>query len=238
MKSKFRFVYQQLADEIRTSRYEPGSLLPSEHELTDRFQVSRETIRKALKLLSEHGYIQKVQGKGSVVLDFARLEFPFSGVMSFQELNEKLALSALTDVIRFEQQPASSTAATRLDLTEGDPVWAVERVRTIEGERVILDQELFSVAVIPKLTREICEKSIYAYIEGTLGLTISFAKKEIVVEEATPTDQAHLDLHGATHVVVVRSYTYLDDATLFQYTASRHRPDKFRFVDFARRVLQ
>jgi GntR family transcriptional regulator, trehalose operon transcriptional repressor len=37
-------------------------------------------------------------------------------------------------------------------------------------------------------------------------------------------------------VVVIRSQVYLDDANLFQFTESRHRPDKFRFVDFARRV--
>lgn len=30
-------------------------------------------------------------------------------------------------------------------------------------------------------------------------------------------------------------YSYLDDTTLFQYTESRHRPDKFKFVNFARR---
>lgn len=36
-------------------------------------------------------------------------------------------------------------------------------------------------------------------------------------------------------VVVVRSYTYLDDNRLFQYTISKHRPDKFVFIDFARR---
>lgn len=35
--------------------------------------------------------------------------------------------------------------------------------------------------------------------------------------------------------VCVKSYVYLEDATLFQYTISKHRPDKFRFVDFARR---
>ena len=36
-------------------------------------------------------------------------------------------------------------------------------------------------------------------------------------------------------VVVVKSYTYLEDRSLFQYTESRHRTDKFKFVDFARR---
>jgi GntR family transcriptional regulator, trehalose operon transcriptional repressor len=34
---------------------------------------------------------------------------------------------------------------------------------------------------------------------------------------------------------VIKNYVYLEDASLFQFTESRHRPDKFRFVDFARR---
>ncbi|GAY77341.1 trehalose operon transcriptional repressor [Sporolactobacillus inulinus] len=42
-------------------------------------------------------------------------------------------------------------------------------------------------------------------------------------------------MHEGTHVVVVRSLVYLENAQLFQYTESRHRADKFRFVDFARR---
>lgn len=44
-----------------------------------------------------------------------------------------------------------------------------------------------------------------------------------------------MDLQNYTHVVVVRNYVYLEDTTLFQYTESRHRLDKFQFVDFARR---
>ncbi len=60
-------------------------------------------------------------------------------------------------------------------------------------------------------------------------------KKEITVEKATNEDKEYLDLEGFNMVAVVKSYTYLDDTSLFQYTESRHRPDKFRFVDFARR---
>lgn len=44
-----------------------------------------------------------------------------------------------------------------------------------------------------------------------------------------------LDLQDDKHIVVVKNYVYLDNANLFQYTESRHRLDKFRFVDFARR---
>lgn len=82
---------------------------------------------------------------------------------------------------------------------------------------------------------QVCEDSIYEYLETKLYLPISFAKKEISVDEATDEDRRYLDLHGDDRVVVVKNYVYLSNAALFQYTESRHRLDKFRFVDFARR---
>ena len=64
---------------------------------------------------------------------------------------------------------------------------------------------------------------------------IAYAKKEITVQNASEEDKKYLDMKGFDMIVVVKSYTYLDDTSLFQYTESRHRPDKFVFVDFARR---
>ena len=49
--------------------------LNSEFDLQNKYQASRDTIRKAL-LLSQNGYIQKSQGKGSIVLDINRFNFP------------------------------------------------------------------------------------------------------------------------------------------------------------------
>ena len=77
--------------------------------------------------------------------------------------------------------------------------------------------------------------SLYEYLENTLGLKIAYANKEITVQMATEEDRKLLDLKNFDMVAVVRSYTYLDDTSLFQYTESRHRADKFIFVDFARR---
>ncbi|MNR28730.1 Trehalose operon transcriptional repressor [compost metagenome] len=56
------------------------------------------------------------------------------------------------------------------------------------------------------------------------------------MEEAAEDDRRLMDLKGLSHVVVVRNFVYLEDTTLFQYTESRHRLDKFQFVDFARRI--
>ncbi len=86
------------------------------------------------------------------------------------------------------------------------------------------------------MTKETCENSIYEYLENELNLKISYARKEIIVEEPTDEDRELLDLEGHSNIVIIKSMVYLDDTTLFQYTESRHRPDKFQFVDFARRT--
>lgn len=85
------------------------------------------------------------------------------------------------------------------------------------------------------LAEEICQDSLYEYLENILGLKIAYANKEITVQMATEEDQKLLDLKNFDRVAVVRSYTYLDDTSLFQYTESRHHPDKFIFVDVTRR---
>ncbi len=56
------------------------------------------------------------------------------------------------------------------------------------------------------------------------------------MSEITGEDHRYLNMDDFNMIVSVESRTYLDDATIFQYTSSRHRPDKFRFHDFARRI--
>ncbi|UCZ54089.1 trehalose operon repressor [Bacillus shivajii] len=236
MKNKYIQIYREIADDIREGKYAPQSKLPSEHEFMDIFNTSRETIRKALTLLAENGFIQKVQGKGSIVLDARKFDFPISGLVSFKELAERLGDNHQTHIENLETIFPDENLQQHLQVGPQEQVWEVHRVREIDGERIILDKDYLNKQYIESLTKEICESSIYAYIEKELGYTISFAKKEIVVEEPTEGDRSLLDLDGFANIVVVKNYVYFDDATLFQYTESRHRPDKFRFVDFARRT--
>lgn len=119
-------------------------------------------------------------------------------------------------------------------MQEGD-VYHIERIRNIDGEKIILDIDYINASVIPDLTQEIVQDSIYEYIENHLGLKVSFARKEITVVSASEKEKEILDMQDFDLLVCVKSYTYLEDARLFQYTESKRRPDKFRFVEFARR---
>jgi len=236
MTNKYLTIYNSIVEQIKSGEIPPQTLLPSENELKDQFDTSRETIRKALNLLSQNGYIQKVRGKGSIVIDISKFDFPVSGLVSFKELASKMGSKPKTIVNELSLIKPDGFIRQQLQLGSKDLVWKVVRTREMSGEKIILDKDFLSNKYVPSLTEEICADSIYQYLENELNLTISFAKKEIVVGEPTTEDRTLLDLEGFHNVVVIKNYVYLDDATLFQYTESRHRPDKFRFVDFARRT--
>lgn len=233
---KYLTIYHDLVSKTNAKYWEDSTMLPSENNLAIKYKVSRETIRKALDLLAQDGYIQKVRGKGSVIIGQNKFDFPVSGIVSFKELAIKLNIPTKTIVNELSIVEADQELQTKLNVKYKEPVWKVVRVREIKGEKVILDKDYFNKSVVPILTKEACEDSIYQYLENELQLKISYARKEIVVEEPTKEDRELLDLDGHSNVVIIKSMVYLDDTSLFQYTESRHRPDKFQFVDFARRV--
>lgn len=237
MASMYHNIYVKLLETIEHNEVKAGELLPSENELMKTYQASRDTVRKALNMLLQNGYITKAKGKGSVVLDIHKFSFPISGVTSFKELAQNMKSDIQTIVQEFSLVPLDSDLKWELMMDDGN-VWKVERIRKIDNERIIRDIDHLNAEIIPGLTSDIVQDSIYEYIEHILGLKISFAKKEITVQNATQIDYERLDMKGFDMVVSVKSFTYLEDATLFQYTESRHRPDKFQFIDFARRDIQ
>ena len=233
--SKQDMIAQDLAEKIHHGLYCPGDYLPSEHQLTDLYGTSRETIRSALSQLNDLGLIQKIKGKGSIVLDYQKFTFPVSGITSFQELNQKLGMHAVTTVLKNERCDSIPQFFINRGVDADQPSIYVERLRTIDHEPAVIDRDFLLTPPIDEIPQTVAENSLYDYIEGELGLDISYASKEITVEKADDEVAAQLKLTGDQLVVVVRSLSFLNDTTLFQLTESYHRPDKFKFSDFARR---
>ena len=233
--SKQDMIAQDLAEKIHHGLYCPGDYLPSEHQLTDLYGTSRETIRSALSQLNDLGLIQKIKGKGSIVLDYQKFTFPVSGITSFQELNQKLGMHAVTTVLKNEPCTSIPQYFVNRGVDADQPSIYIERLRMIDHEPVVIDRDFLLTPPIDEIPQKVAENSLYDYIEGELGLDISYASKEITVEKADDEVAAQLKLTGDQLVGVVRSLSFLNDTTLFQLTESYHRPDKFKFSDFARR---
>ena len=60
---KYEYVANTLYNEIKTGYYGSGALLPTEEKLTKMYDVSRQTVRKALSILEEKGVIEKKTGQ-------------------------------------------------------------------------------------------------------------------------------------------------------------------------------
>ena len=71
---KYQRIAEWLQQKIADGTYGPGDKLPSEQELREQFDVSRQTVRSALAVLEEEGLIYGRQGSGSFVRDPAEEE--------------------------------------------------------------------------------------------------------------------------------------------------------------------
>lgn len=129
-------LYQQVAAEIRsgiaTGEYEPGSLLPSEAQLVERYKVSRPTVRKAIAALRAEGLIEVIHGKGSYV---RALPAP---AVTIERTITRTGKTFRTGHHTWEQaeQPtvyrttSTAIAAPLLEVGEGEALFGVDRLLT------------------------------------------------------------------------------------------------------------
>ena len=64
-KPKYFTLMEELKEKIISGRIQPGEKLPSENQFTVQYSLSRHTVRKALSLLEQEGYIEACHGKGT-----------------------------------------------------------------------------------------------------------------------------------------------------------------------------
>jgi GntR family transcriptional regulator len=130
----------ELLEEITSSQLQPGSKLPSEGELAKRFQVSRATVREAVRGLVEAGYVSRRRGSGSYVTERKRMPHGLDSTLSYLAMIESAGVAAGMRLLHasFEQCSNDDSA---LQLGRGETVLAVERVRTADDQPVIYSHD-------------------------------------------------------------------------------------------------
>lgn len=231
MKARYDEIYHDIRRNIEAGTYAYQSYLPSEAVLTGMYACSHSTVRRAIAVLRDNGYVQPVHGKGVRVTyrEPERESFSVGGIESFDEARRRSGFSSTTRVVAFEHMQATQAIADQTGFAPGDELFAIERVRTIDGKALILDRNFFLASAAEGLTPQIAEASIYNYLENTLGITIAMSKREITGERATDRDRELLDLDDVDYLAVVKSQTFDAQGTMIEYTQSRHRLDHFCF---------
>ncbi|HEM5082617.1 TPA: UTRA domain-containing protein [Streptococcus suis] len=234
--SKYKKVYADIKEKIEQNIWQANQEMPTENELMEIYSYSKDTIRKALSLLEMDGYIQKRQGRNSIILDHNLVRKPFvSELKTVSELNRSAHHQVQTELTNLYIVQGQLEVMKELEVDEKTDLYRVSRVRTIDGERLEYEISYFDRRIVPYLSKEVAESSIYKYLENDLGLEISHSRREISFRFANEEEKSLLDLADYDMVVSVTSTTYLADGRPFQYGTITYRPDKVTFVSMAKR---
>lgn len=234
---KYDAIYKSLLGAIESGEYPYGGMLPSEHQLIGKYDCSRNTVRRAIARLAEEGYVQSVHGKGVQVIYQIRAhtQFAIGAIETMKEAAERNGMTLRTELIGFEEKVVDEAFSEKTGFPVGEEVYYLQRLRYLDGRPLILDHNYFLKRVVAGLTPQIASESVYEYMEKTLHETIVTTRRRYTVERETELDARYLDLRGFNCVMVVSSKTFNKDGILFEYTSSRHCPDKFVFYDAAQR---
>ncbi len=234
--SKYKKVYADIKEKIEQDIWKACQELPTENELMDIYSYSKDTIRKALSILEMDGYIQKRQGRNSIILDHNLVRKPYlSELKTVSELNRSAHHHVQTELTNLYIVQGQPEVMKELEVDDKTDFYRVSRVRTIDGERLEYEISYFDRRVIPYLSKEVAESSIYKYLEEELNLEISHSRREVSFRFATEEEKSLLDLADYDMVVSVTSTTYLADGRPFQYGTITYRPDKVTFISMAKR---
>ncbi|MDQ8760108.1 UTRA domain-containing protein [Streptococcus ruminantium] len=234
--SKYKKVYQDIKQKIQDQIWPAGQTLPTENELMDIYTYSKDTIRKALSLLEMDGYIQKRQGKSSIVMEHDLMKEQYlSEIKTVGELNKQSQHQIQTTLTSLYIVQGQEDLMATFEVDDRVDFYRISRIRTIDGERLEYEISYFDRRIVSYLSKEIAESSIYRYLEEELKLTISHSRREISFRFANEEERQLMDLGNYDMVVVVTSVTYLSNGQPFQYGTISYRPDKVSFVSMAKR---
>ena len=134
---RYRELASQLMDEIDSGKLSLGDRLPGELEMVSRYQVSRFTVREALRILEDRGFISRQRGKGTVVTSIVPSE---AYRQTISTMDEMLMFPSDTTrkLISTEQLPCSKSVSKLMECEEGAACIRYSQVRSRASDGVPL----------------------------------------------------------------------------------------------------
>ncbi|WP_406268346.1 GntR family transcriptional regulator [Streptomyces sp. NBC_00191] len=204
-----------------------GGLLPTERELAVRYEVSRETVRQALRELLLEGRLRR-QGRGTVVAG-AKLEQPLS-LASYTEGVRRQGRTPGRTLISLDRFPCNDALAADIGVARGEPVWHMERVLLADDERLGLESTYVSVARVPRLDADFDpDSSFYAYLRERLGISFGDADERIETVLATPREALLIGTPPALPMLLIHRLSRDTAGRPLERVRTLYRGDRFSF---------
>lgn len=226
--------YQEISDEllsdIKAGKHPVGSMLPTELELCERFDVSRFTVREALRRLHELGLLLRRRGSGTVV---RALEPQTALVQALDSMSGILQYPPETQIkaLKSESVTASAKLADLLNCKTGRKWERISCLRWIDDTPVCWTD----VYVIPSY-KSVFEsigsgpKPVFELLLDKFGETVANVRVELFASSVTAEMADALDVEkGTPAMTIVRRYVGNRDRT-FEISVSVHPEGRFTYA--------
>lgn len=181
-------LYRQLAsllrDGIENGEYTHDSQIPTESSLSQKYGISRITVRKALEELTDEGYLVRKQGKGTFVSIDRSIQnnYPF---MPFDESVKLAHKIPSTKLLSYSLEIPSRRIANFLSLDANENSIVIKRLRYADNVPIILETDYylnsFDFLASESLTSsnsEILRSRNILPVHGTNSISICYASEE------------------------------------------------------------
>jgi len=227
-----RPLYAQIKEIIKQrildGDYAAHERLPSESEMKKLFGVSRITVRQALRDLHTEGLVFSVQGKGTfvsrpkVVQDIQRLQ-GFGEAMSPQGYETSARVINLKDI------KAPMDVVQALNLSRGDQVMELTRVRYINREPISLDKSYFPMEIGKSLRGKDLTQDIFPMLENQFKEGIGHADLKIEAMIADAELSQHLNVEQGTSVLRIQRLVFSEAGIPIDFEYLSYRGDAFQY---------
>lgn len=200
---QYRKLYETLRKHILSGVYEEGSLLPSENELCAVHGLTRPTVRHALETLVQDGFIQKKQGKGSIV----RKPPQDIGILSISGTESAIGKDFLQTQILQKPQIMAWPELFHFDISDIERDCGciyMERLRIVNGQPVFYDINHIPNFNLPRFTSRTFEnKSLFEILRSQYQVEVKGGQQKLKALRADENISALLNLRKGDPVLYI-----------------------------------
>lgn len=218
-----------LAERIARGEWQPGDMLPTEEQLQEQYEISRTTVRQALKELEVEGLISRQRGRGTFV---SRPKLSHSAEPHFR-LTDTLRQQGVRPgwkVVSAEWIPASAEIADRLELQVGTPVFELRRLRLANDEAIGYHVAYASPALATAIDSERLESGgSLGYLSAQKILDGSYADRVLEAVPATEEVAKRLGVEVGTPMFLIRRQVFDRQGQAIELLRAVYRGDRLQY---------
>lgn len=216
-------IRDDLYEKISDGTYPEGMPIPSEIELSQSYGVSRSTIRQALQILSDEGYLERRKRRGSIVTRPKVDQFMAMGIRSFEDEQRNVGRAIRTTVINFKRVRANADVSKNLEVSSGSEVYKLVRLRYVDDRANVFVESYIPCALYPDFEDYDFETMrLYAAMTER-GKPVVRARRRLEAIKATAAFAALLDVEPGDPLILLHTVGRNEDGVAVEYSIATYR---------------